>query len=230
MTTEQLPEVLQQFLRSRLDTMHTCLPGRFESYEGHVTRKSKVKPLAKYRTPDNQNIDMPIIDNVPVIFPSAGAFNLLYPIKRGDGCLILFAESGIGNYLAGTGQPVNSDDQSRFSLTDAIAIPGMWTFRNSPKNADRIELTDSGDLEIEVGGNLIKVGKLGTLDILGASESFVKGDTLFNIWNTYLTALSTGIVPGDPVANAASLTAIKFAAASLQAQLATILSITIKGE
>jgi len=230
MRKNNLTETLQDFLKSRLDNIHTVIPGTFESYEGSASRKASVKPMVKYRTPANEDIEMPIIENVPVVFPSSGNFNLLFPIQKGDGCLILFSETGIGNYLAGTGQIANADDQSKFSLTDAIAIPGLWTFSNSPQAVNSIELTDTGSLVITVNNKTMEFNSLGQINMLSGVESFVKGDTLFTIWNTYLTALSVGIVPGDAVANAASLTAIKSAAAALQAQLSTIKSLTIKGE
>ena len=225
---ENVVDVFDKFIKSRMDGVHTCIPGRFESYS-EADRKASVQPLVKYRTPENDDVSYPIIKNVPVVFPSTAGFSLTFPIVKGDTCLILFSEVGIGNWLAGTGQEVNADDQSKFSLTDAIAVPGLFSFKSVPESISNIEISDT-EVNININGKQMTINNLGQINLLSGVESFVKGDTLFTIWNTYLSALSAGIVPGDPGANAASLTAIKTAAATLQAQLATIKSAAIKGE
>ena len=137
-------------------------------------------------------------------------YPLLFPLKKGDGVLILFSETGIGNFLAGTGQVADADDQTRFSLTDAIAIPGLWTKKNAP-DVSTIELTEAGVLKFMEG-----------------IEAFVLGDTLETVLTNFLTPISQ-IVPGDAVANATALTAIKTAAINMLTELSTIKSGEIKG-
>ena len=211
MKKNSMPEVLQDFLKSRFNNMHTAIPGTFESYEGAPSFKCSVKPTINFKTPNNQDIEMPIIENVPVIFPSSGTFSMRFPINKGDGCLIIFSETGIGNYLAGTGQSVNSDDQSRFSLTDAIAIPGLWTFLNGPQ-LPTIELDSTGLLKLFTG-----------------SEAFLKGTSFIILLEVFLTVLA-GIVPGDVTANATALTAIKSAAAAMLTGTQATKSIKVFGE
>jgi len=230
---EGFTDVLQKFFDSRMENIHTCIPGRIESYEGHSSRKASIKPLVRLKTESGEDVDLPVINDVPVIFPSSQQFQILYPLQKNDSCLLFFTETGIGNYLAGTGQEVNADDKSRFSLTDAVAVPGLWTFKNAPTNTNSIELADTGDLVITVNGKTMTITAAGQINMLTGIESFVKGDTLFTLLNTFLSALSAGIVPAtppNPIANQASLVAIKSAAAALQAGLPTMKSLTIKGE
>ena len=124
-------DIMNDWFDSRMDDIHTIIPGTIEKYEGHKERKATVKPLVKLRTNKELIIGIDPIENVPVIFPSTKTFNLLYPLKKGDGVLLLFSEVRIGNYLNSTIEQ-EADDSSRFSLTDCIAIPGLWSFKNVP--------------------------------------------------------------------------------------------------
>ena len=207
---ENIVDVFQAFFDSRMEDIHTCIPGTIVKYDGHTKRTATVRPVVRLKSLNNEDVELPVIENVPVMFPSSASFNLLYPLTKGDGVLILFSETGIGNYLAGSGQVVNADDRTRFSLTDAIAIPGLWTTKNTP-TLSTIELTDSGILEL-----------------MGGTEAFVLGDTLETVLNNFLTPISN-IIPGTMAQNAAALTIIKTAATTMLSALATIKSIKIKG-
>lgn len=148
MKNDDIVSVFDSFFNSRAENMHTCLPGKIETFDP-TTRKASVKPLVKIQTKNGSNIDIPAISDVPVIFPSSANFSLLWNVKRGDGCLLLFAETGIGNFLNSAGQVVNADDLSRFSLTDAICLPGLFPFSFVPIRNVVIESTVNNKLKIE---------------------------------------------------------------------------------
>jgi hypothetical protein len=211
--TNGVVDVFQKFFDSRMAEVHTMLPGKIVSYD-EGTKRAVVQPLIKLKKAVNGeilNLEIPPINNVPVMFWATQGFLLKFPIKKDDGCAIFFAESGIGNFLNGRGDIVNPDDLSRFSLTDAVCVPGLWG-SNFPSISPTIEFTEGGQL-----------------NLLGGTEAFVRGDSLETLLNNFLGILA-GIVPGDPAANAVALTAIKTAATTAQGALATIKSTTIKGE
>jgi len=132
-----LSEVLNLFFSNKMDGVHTILPGQFVSYDGHDTRKAEVKPMIKLRNVHNQIIEIDPIKNVPVIFPSTKNFNFLFPLNKNDGCLLLFAESSIGNFLLNdTNNAKDADDLNKFDLSDCICIPGLWSFKNLPDAPD----------------------------------------------------------------------------------------------
>lgn len=145
---EEITDTLQNFYMSRQENVHTCLPGRISSFDPD-TRKASVKPLIKLKNKNGSTLEIPLISDVPVVFPGGENFQLSWPVKSGDNCVMLFAETGIGNYLNGSGQVVDADDMSRFSLTDAICIPGLSTFRNVPERNVVIESTVNEKLIIE---------------------------------------------------------------------------------
>jgi hypothetical protein len=158
MGTQGAVQTMDDWLDARLRNIHTMIPGKIESYSGHKTRKATVKPLVKFLTVDGQSLEIPPIANVPVIFPSSGKFSLLFPLKKGDGCKIEFSESGIGNFLNGKVE-VDADSLARFQLTDAVCIPGLWSFKNVPDSDSSIEVDDNGNIKIKSPtGTTIELG------------------------------------------------------------------------
>lgn len=223
-----LVDVLDFWLDNRLRNIHTILPGKIEQYYGHTERKAKVKPLVKLKTNNNKDIAIDPIDNVPVIFPSNSSFNFLYPLSRGDGVLLLFSESPIGNFLNSTEEQA-SDDLERFSLTDCIAIPGLWSFRSVPSTAQiKFEVDSQNAITIQTSTGTIKIESSGAITFDNGTEAFVLGTTLQTMLSTLCTTIATA-TSGSTVQNAAGIETIKAAFATFAGQLGTMLSTQIKG-
>lgn len=216
---EGIVDVFDKYIDSRLDDLHTCIPGQILQYYGHTERKAKIKLMVKLRNVNNQIIEVQPIDDVPIIFPGTNQFSFLFPLNAGDGILVLFSESSIGEFLNGN-DVVNADDLRKFDLADAIAVPGLWSFRNAPQNTTHIiELNDAGQLEIK--GTTIKL-KAGT-------ENFMKGITFQTKWNAFNTTVQTA-TSGTEAQNAAGIETIKTAFNTFTGQVSTFLSTLIKGE
>jgi hypothetical protein len=192
------------------------------------------------------------------MFPSTKNFNMLFPLNKNDGCLLLFAESSIGNFLLNaTNNAMDADDLNRFDLSDCICIPGLWSFKNLPTAPDnntdfwiqfqdsKIQIKDStNEIIIEDKlGNKIETSTTGIkqtnssskvidlkatgIDLLGATESFVKGDTMA----TALLALCSTIAAIVPAgSSAANIAALQAAFATFNGVINTFKSLTIKGE
>lgn len=128
-----LVEVLDSFFAAKMESVHTSLPGRIVSYEGHKTRRAIVQPMVRLELGTGPVLEIPPIQGVPVIFPSTEDCEMLFPIKPDSGCLILFTEAGIGRYLSGKGEMQDPDDQTRHSLTDAVCLPGLFPWKKVPK-------------------------------------------------------------------------------------------------
>lgn len=156
-----LSELLDDFEDSLLSDIHTAIPGEIDSYEGEDTRKAKIKILVKLAMPDGEILSAGVISDVPVQFPGSSSFSLTYPLKKGDKGLLIFSEHGIGNYLTGDGSEQDPDNISKFALTDAIFIPGIWPFSQVNKTTDNsIKVDEAGNIEINsktqvnINGNL----------------------------------------------------------------------------
>lgn len=163
---EELSVVMNTILDSRFDSVHTCIPATIVKYEGHGTRMATVRPCTRFRLWDDTLIDPVDIYHVPVIHPSTANSSILLPIKKGDMVLLLVAESSIGNWLNSNGKKlVDPEDSSRFTLTDAIAIPGLWPKAIVPQ----FDKVSGDDLAIAHGDSAILLEKNGDVDVTMAT-------------------------------------------------------------
>lgn len=157
MNRNQQAQTLIEMTRKEIANIHTASPGVILSYDGHL---ASVKPLNKFKVPDGRTIDMPVIVGVPVIFPSGSGGNasVTFPIAVGDGCLLVFAENAIDDWLKGG----ESEDYRKHDLTDAIAIPGLYNF-SMPAIIEH-----PNDVCLKNGSTLLWVEPSGSVHIDGA--------------------------------------------------------------
>ena len=180
---EGIVDVFNTWFDNKMTKIHTVIPGEIVSYDGHDKRTAQVKPLITLKTNKGLSIELPPIDNVPVQFPSSSTFNFLYPLKKGDGCLIAFSEVGIGNFMNNSGV-VEADDISRFSLTDAICIPGLFSPSVVPTDTKAtIEILDDGTIKQD--------GK--AIELNGNSKSFVTFAELDSALQTVMSTIQSHI-------------------------------------
>ncbi len=155
MATPTLTELIQSFLEYRLSDVHTALPARIIKYEADQ-QKASVQPLIKKQYQDGTVESNPIITGVPVIFPSGGGALLSFPIQPGDLVLLVFSERSLDNWVASTGQEVEPNDSRKHDFSDAIAIPGLFTFAKT-LNADPDAVVlkfNSGSIKIKTDGSV----------------------------------------------------------------------------
>jgi len=125
--TPSFATVLERLLTKRLSDVHTAMPGSIESFDA-AKQTANVRLLLKARreieSGDVEEQELPVAVNVPVVFPGAGDFRLVFPLAPGDGVLIVFAEASIDRWQALGGLQPTVEDR-RFHLSDAVAIPGL---------------------------------------------------------------------------------------------------------
>ena len=127
-----LNDILNKSFHSNMHNVYTILPGKIESYDA-TKKKASVKPMIK-KNVRNDIISYPIITDVPVIFPSSKDGAIIFSLNKGDGCLLLFSCESMENFLSSTLiNDVEPGDNRKFNLTDAICIPGLFTFTNPGK-------------------------------------------------------------------------------------------------
>lgn len=68
--------------------------------------------------------EIPILEDVPVVYPIAGDYALTFPVKAGDECLVVFSDTCIDSWYqsGGVGQQMSL---RRHDLSDAFAIVGV---------------------------------------------------------------------------------------------------------
>lgn len=174
-----LQDVLLTALESRVSKMHTALPGKIEKYD-YETQKASVKPLIKKAYLDKKIESLPVIVNVPVIFPRSKDFSFTYPLNEGDLVLLVFSERSLELYLKDGGEQ-EPGDRRKFDLSDAIAIPGLYPFSEESKaqnNTDVLVKFKEAEFKIKpdgkfyIKGDMVVTGEItATVDVKAAGKS-----------------------------------------------------------
>lgn len=194
----QFPDAINRAIDARLAGVHTALPGRIESYD-YTTQKADVQPLIKKRYRDGTEQSLPVITDVPVVWPRAGGASLTFPIQQGDGVLLVFAERGLANWLSlGDEQP--PPDFAKHQLTDAIAIPGLNDFTTAglaDNNEDVLLVFGSSEVRLKPDGEILISNGNGALRI-DSSNKVALGNTsqeLLDIVDQIISDLIASTVP-----------------------------------
>jgi hypothetical protein len=166
-----LAELVQQInnlVEDRIGGIHTALPGTVESFDP-ATGLAVILPAGKIKTNAGKMIAYPKLSAVPVVFPQAGGATVTFPIKPGDGCLLIIAEQALDYWRTGA----ESSTELKFDLTNAIAIPGLLTKVNSVVS----EATAKDALIIDKEGVRISITADG-IDVVGGSKVNVTAEAV----------------------------------------------------
>lgn len=151
--------ILDNFVKSRLEAVHTSMPGIVQDYDP-ATRTATIIPAIRFRSMHGEVIEIKPIPQVPVIWPGSSRFSVIGgALQQGDGVWLEFSESSMGNWINGNGVE-DAEDETRFSLHDCIAIPGLWQKNKAPNH-------DLGGAEFGIAGTEGEVigGVAGKLDL-----------------------------------------------------------------
>ena len=193
MTT--MTDAMRQAVLFQLYDVHTALPGQIISYD-YTTQKAVIQPCLKKSYLDGTTQEMPILNNVPVIFPRAGEASLTFPVVSGDTCLLLFIERSTDLWKS-VGGVVAPNDPRKFDLSDAVAIMGLMPFTEN-------SLSDNNeDVLLTYKGSNIRIKASGDIQIETASKVAI-GNTsaeVLDIVSSILGILTTSVTtaPGSPI-------------------------------
>lgn len=160
--------IIKGWIQNGIGEIHTALPGKVVSYNAGAN-KAQVQPVGAYKVKDGRNLTFPIIHDVPVVFPMGmgGNAGITFPVVAGDGCLIVFSESQMDDFLnAGH----DSEDLRKHDIRDAICIPGLYAPQVSASGASQ------SSVNIFCGDTRITVAS-GSVTISGATLT-VDGDVI----------------------------------------------------
>ena len=150
---------IQHVIVNALSSVHTAFPAQIEKYD-FTTAKADVKPLISATYPDGSTMELPVIPNVPVVWPRTSLGSISFPLQRGDGCLVICSERSIDDWLLLGGKNAPTDPRM-FDLNDAIAIPGLYSF------ASQTKISGSDKFEIHYNEQQVTIDKEGNIEIGG---------------------------------------------------------------
>lgn len=91
---QEFVQSVKDTARKAVDNVHTAVPAVIISYDP-ASGMAVVQPKAKFKKPDGKTMDYPSVSGVPVVFPQSQNATIAFPVKAGDGCLLVFAETAI---------------------------------------------------------------------------------------------------------------------------------------
>lgn len=160
--TPTMSEVMLEAIRAELLETHVSLPCSIETYD-HETQMASIAPLLRKKYKSGEEVDVPVINNVPVQWPSGngGASFIHMPLVKGDTGFAVFCERSLDRWLAGTGQTVTPNDPRHHDLSDAIFIPGVRPFQSAmavPNNDSAFFAHGSMTIELDPSGKISITG------------------------------------------------------------------------
>lgn len=165
-------------ISTALSEINVSLPGRIISYNSNSVR-AVVQPTIPKRLANGEVLNAPQIVNVPVMFPmtdiNGAVAQVTLPVKSGDGCLLIFSQRSLENWLSGSNDA--PDDPRMFDLSDAFCIIG---------GNSRSPSADGENLCIKYGNGSIKLTPNGELIInaqkteITAISHTINGDVTLN--------------------------------------------------
>ena len=114
-----------------------------------------------------ETVELPMLLDVPVMFPCAGGFTITHPIKPGDECLVNFADRNIDLWWQ-SGGVQDPFDTRKHDLSDGFA------FFRPQSQVKKISGISKTDLEIRNDTNTckIQIKPNGEIHFIGAKSVF----------------------------------------------------------
>ena len=132
-STPTLADVLLGLADKTAGSLRVGMPGRVISYDP-VRQSVEVQPMIPRGVDDEtgeRQVEMlAAIDDVPVLFKGAGGYSETFPLSPGDTVWLTFSDFCMDQFLL-TGNIVDPRSDRMHDLSDAVAIPGMRSFKNA---------------------------------------------------------------------------------------------------
>lgn len=211
-------ELQRRSVRAELaEGMHTMIPASVQTYDASKQMVS-VQVLVKdfYRDESAALVvaSVPIINNVPVQFLTAGGFTFTVPIVAGTTGSLIFSERSLDAWLSSSGAEVDPGLYGRFAIGDAIFMPGLLPFGAPMSVAPPTDHATAGSVtgaRIHFRDSTICVGDESGSDFLAkATPTDANFDALFSVLSDVFGNASTPLVTPpmgspDPVYTAVKL-------------------------
>jgi len=162
--TPSLETVIDVALTDLKTKFRVAMPARIETYDP-IKQKANVQPLIQESFLDDEGNNvvesLPVISDVPVVFPRGGGFYLTFPLAAGDHVLLICCDRSLDKFATGDGEETDPVDLRMHELTDCVAIPGFYPFAKA--------IADPVDVDVVLGkegGGMAAHFKDGEIELL----------------------------------------------------------------
>lgn len=132
------------------------------------------------------NVEIPLLPDVPFFVYSGGGYCLTLPIAPGDDCLVVFGDNCMDAWWQ-SGGVQNQVERRRHDLSDGFAIVG---FRSQPDVVSHYSSSTAqmrnraGDAYIEISGSNINIVASGTVNVRSGSNMTINSSAALNMSST----------------------------------------------
>lgn len=156
-------ELLDRSGRNNAFGLRCGMPGVVEAYDPtrQMVSVSMVQPEV---TDDGEVLPVPVIVDVPVLWPGGGGAVMTFPLKVGDTGWLSFADRDISGWVATREQGETPDSDRLHALTDAVFEPCFS------------QVASNGlDVSILFGASSITISPTGVIGLSSAAGVVVTG-------------------------------------------------------
>ena len=187
-------------MKSHQTTIWTCLPGIVQSVNlGALT--CTVQPaiqgvLSNPKTGAASNVNLPLLVDCPIIYPSGGGCTLTFPIAHGDECLVFFASRCIDAWWQNGGvQPPMT--YRMHDLSDGFVMVGPRSQANLISGVS----TSTTQLRSNDGSTYVEINSAGQIvNIVAPGGVNITGPLTVNGTTNLIGAVNLGATGGPAVA------------------------------
>jgi hypothetical protein len=168
---EEAVRVAMDGLKSGLWVAVPCLVESYDETQMTVTCQPVIK--VSLRSADGTFTwgPLPLMVDVPVVFPSGGGYAITWPLNEGDEVLVVIASRCVDNWWANGGVQLPAELRPDDFLSDGFALPGP---RSQPRVLSGVSTTnlqirtEDGTCVLELApGGVINLKAPGGVNIMG---------------------------------------------------------------
>lgn len=182
-------ESLRLALESAQAQIWTAMPGVVTAVDlakQTVSVQPTIQGTTEKPNGDTQNVNLPLLVDVPLMFPRAGGFALTFPVAAGDEVLVVFGCRCIDSWWqsGGVGAPAEA---RMHDLSDGFAIlaPTSQPKKLSNVSSANVQLRD------EAGSTFLEVTPGGKIKLTATAELELVAPTIKMTGNMTLTGNTT---------------------------------------
>lgn len=238
MTTDSLLEIdnpdledaILELIIGEVAKIRTITPARVLEVTGD---RVTCQPILRGRYVDEdaqelKTVKPPVLSNVPVWRPGGLSAVLHFPLQAGDEVILLCSDRSLAEWKQSTQDDLTPQDMRRFSLMDAVALPGLKsltqsllskTFFGEPSTAGARFVVDGGKVALGAGGVEALEQIHSALDEIKSTITELNAVTLAieaAATANPATPLTTGLLASFWIAGGAGLTSAVLTARLLQ--------------
>lgn len=178
-------QLYENIINEAMFRARCCIPGIVQSYNPE-NNTAEVQPAIREKVVGEGGVvsyqALPLLINVPVVFPRVVGAGITFPLKKNDQCLVVFSDLAIDNFWQ-KGSVQNPVEIRRHDLSDGIAIPCSLSLTQTPTVGDNLTIS-YGDTKIVIEDNDIS---------FHCSFGTFSASQLYNIINSHYHQVQTDL-------------------------------------